>query len=618
MNVQITKLKLVAIFLLLVSLLSVVSFNYALYFHFWLDDWMNLWFVLNNHASGYRGQFDYHPANYVIFFLQAFLFGTNPLVYNWFGVFCKIIVSLIVGLLAWQITRTKKAFYIATLLYASYFGGQESYVFVTARNNLVNLSVVCLTLVFYLQSKYRGSRKLFWLSLVFLYVSFVSDPGRMIFLPVLMIAYEFLRWIVKPEGGFKQTVLNCSLFLIVGVAGFLSTPLGLNPGGQMQDGHFTKVFLSISNYQAFFTGLGDLLGSYLHLFSPRPLAFSWVLGIFSLGGILLWSLSRIWKKQNLEIAVFSQSIWLFLLLNWLAFPYLISVSQHRYQTISAAFFMVLVTFFLLNMKKWLWPVVMLIILLHLIHSIAINYDWNTVRNYSKTQKLINTQLAFIPFDSKPQMLVIEGNPRIVAEGIGWTFGGTVPYSFTRNITRLEDLPSSAPTFQQNTEIFCNELGRRPVVADWIDQRQPMDISQVYGFKVNDLEQLENNTDEYRMRILGHAGCISKKTGSQISDKIKLDYYVVSSQLYTKNTTGVYLRWVINKQALNKLTIDYHSNNLNNKINETHFPVDLSKISASEFDHIIFISGNTIPQELGILVELCTKEDCQIKEIQIAL
>ncbi len=612
------KHKLFFIFFLIVVLLSLISFNYALGFHFWLDDWMNLWFVLNGHKEGYQGQFDIHPGNYVTFFSQVYLFGTEPLLYNWFGLVCKICLSFIVGLLAWVITKNKKSFYIGTLLYASYFGGMESFVFTTARNNLLNLGLVCFTIIFYLTGTYQNKNKLKGVGLLFLFLSFLSDPARMVFLPMLLIVYEVVIWMRKRDESFSKALIRTSILIVVSLAGFFSTPLGTNLGGQTSSGHFSEIFFISSNYYAFFTGLGDLIASYLHIFKPQPVAYSWIIGVLFIIWLIAWSLWQLFKNENIEVAIFLNSIWMSLIINWLAFPYLIAVSQHRYQTISAAFFIVLVTMLLIKLKKKYLPVLVLIIILNVIHSIGINHDWNTVRDYKKVQKLINVEMSYIPKNSNPQLLVLEGSPRIVSEGLGWTFGGSVPYSFSRNISSIDDVPSSAPTLEQNVEIFCNILGKRPVIGTWVTQTKPMDINNVYGFQVNDFEIMENNTDQVRMRILGYSKCIQKTPGKIISPGLELDYYLVSRELYTPGKSGIFLHWSLDENKIDQLTIDYQSSETNYKISESHFPIEVRKLAESSFHHIIFSSDQITGTLMPIKVKYCKENICETILIEIVL
>src|SRR3989344_5408301 len=112
------------LFFLIIStfIIALLSYGEALFFHFFMDDWGYLWAVKFN-LQRYLTTWVHHPGSFITFFPWYYIFGSNPYFYNIFGVFLKTFAALSFGIVVLALLKTKRAFFLASLLYASYFGG---------------------------------------------------------------------------------------------------------------------------------------------------------------------------------------------------------------------------------------------------------------------------------------------------------------------------------------------------------------------------------------------------------------------------------------------------------------------------------------------------------------
>lgn len=617
-----TKLRLYAIFVCLVILISIFNFGYALNFHFYMDDWGNIWYVLTDNKSGYEGQFNIHPGNYLVFLPVIKLFGLNPIPYNYLGLCTKIILSLVIGFLALTLLKRKDAFFYATVLYASYFGSLESYMWATARNNAFNLLAVAATIIFYIKSYFSQKKFLFTLSMFFLFMGFFADPARMIFLPFLLIVSDFIQTWTKEKSLKKVIRFRLLIVFAVSLLGIFSTELGRSiilPGSQSQHGYIFKAFSDPSYFQNFLLGLGYLITSYFIL--PNELLANAIIptGLTTaIGGVFLVSLVviglyNITKGKDINYGIFIPGgIILFLFLNWVAFPYLIPVIQHRYQVISSAFFIVFLTGIILKFKKHSLKLLLLFIVMNLWQSFIIVSDWNSIRDFSKVQSLIDTQLNYIPKNAKPEMFVLQGNKRIVVEQLAWSAGGTIPYSIKYQINDVKNMPAFVADWTLITEVFCNKRGSKPVVGEWVKQEKSIDISNVYGFKVDDHERILDVTDDIRLQILGTSECSDKiaLTGGDLT--VKPEFYIRSTKLKSAST-GIFVKWKILNPQISRLNITYTPNKSMYTMKERSFDIKNEQINQKEFSHNLFFE-NAKDQAISILVEIsyCQTIGCENK------
>lgn len=254
--------------LLTVTLLALLQFSIALNFHFLYDDWGNLWYIWSGNTKEYSEQFDFHPGNYLTFIPAAYLFGTNPIPYNFLGLVSKIGAAFVVGFFAATLLKQKKAFYLSAILYAAYFGSMESYTFTTARNNVLNLVALLLAFTFFMRSYFNKFQKEFIASLGFIVLSFFADPIRMIFVPFIFIGWEGLtRWYDKVLKS-KEFIYRAVGVLAACLIGLITTKLGRSLFIQSDIVERQNILLSgtlVQYYQSPFLGLGSLIVSIIDL-----------------------------------------------------------------------------------------------------------------------------------------------------------------------------------------------------------------------------------------------------------------------------------------------------------------------------------------------------------------
>lgn len=598
-------------FVLLITLLSLLNLSLGLNFHFILDDWMNIWFVLAGDVKNFSTQFDYHPANYIVFLPFIYIFRDNPIPYNYLGLIAKIFASLTVGLMTAEITGKRKAFYFSAIIYASYFGAEESIVFTTARNNIANLILTCLTIYFYLTSFHTKNRIFLIFCLAFLFLTILADPIRMIFVPLLMIVFLFIVYFKKNLTA-DLMFIKAILIIIVTIIALFSTVYGRQlffPGQEVEKGFIYKSFSHTKDYPIFIINTGNLITSYFRIpltsdVIPNVDRSAFFIGILFVFFLIVYGIYNIIKGNIREGFFIPSGILLFLFINWLAFTYIVAPAHHRYQTISSAFFIALVTSLLLKItgNKKVFFITCLIVVINLFHSFLIIKYWDGIRNYNKVQHLINKQIEIIPQNSDPKLFTLQGSSRIVSEQFGWSFGGTVPYSFRKGLYNRNDIPSFSPDFSENSNIYCNLKNRRPVIADWTNQKEKMSISQVYGFKINDQERMENITDLVRMTILGESQCTLKTNLGEVSPGIYIENIVFSPELFTPKMVGVYVEWKIDN-SIHFVKMTYRSSK---KISsDTVFEIKPQRNKEAKINHILVINSLNENDDLFVELEYCT-------------
>ncbi len=609
-------------FFLLIFFLALLNFNLALNFHFMYDDWGNLFYMVTKNSSGYVGQFDVHPGNYLTFLPLVPLFGVNPIPYNYFGLIVKIVIALCVGVFSATLLKDKKYFFIASIFYASYFGSEETYLFTTARNNALNIAAVCFSFTFFIKSYLNKDRKFFLGFIIALFLGFFADPARMMVIPPLLILWEFIeRWQNKK---LKQRdfLVRIGLVLIVSLVGILSTPLGRSiilPDANSPRGHIAQTLFSSEYYVNYFLGVGYLITSYFNIplgidqYFKTLIANTENIGKVFIALMWLVSIWRFFKKSSDSAFWFIVSIGIpvSLLLNWLAFPYIIAKAEHRYQAISSVFFVVLITY-LLGKLRTKARVIALICFVILNLFINTRYIWNLngIRAFERVEDYYVTQYSEIPPNAHPGIFILSGNSRMLSEQVYWASGGTVPYAFRKGIVDLNQMPSFAPDYDVGSKILCNELGKRPVVGEWIKQEKKISIDEVYGWEMDDRDFMRNTTDKARIKLAVLSSCLSKIQNLNVIDGLDLKATSYLPTIYTADKSGAgFLFNLSNNKPLDSLKISIelldNGNLLETEKKDFLFKPMKEKLEKIDIEVIQNNSSKDVPTA-KITVEACEK------------
>lgn len=175
-------------FISLIIALSFVSFYPAFGFSFIIDDWYQLWGVFYD-----RSIIDYyirtqHPNSAYELLIFAPLFKFNPIYYQIIGYFLKIIDSLVVALLVFSTTKTKRIAFFAGVIFAASVIGIETFTRISAHNSALLIPSLCLGLFFWIEATRHESFYRYLIAISFIVLTILQDPGvGIIILPAALL-----------------------------------------------------------------------------------------------------------------------------------------------------------------------------------------------------------------------------------------------------------------------------------------------------------------------------------------------------------------------------------------------------------------------------------------------
>ena len=162
----------------LLILISYLTLRQALNFNFYADDWSYIW---DMKFEGVKALIPLvtssdHPGEVFTYVPFYYLFGLNPKVWQWYGLFLKILASISVGQLVPGVSRFKKTAVIASLLYASFWGGLEAFYWISGHGSANLIILISLATYFYTSSYYKNNVKKYFFSLSLVLISLIFDP----------------------------------------------------------------------------------------------------------------------------------------------------------------------------------------------------------------------------------------------------------------------------------------------------------------------------------------------------------------------------------------------------------------------------------------------------------
>jgi len=134
----------------------------------------------------------YVPLTFLSYQLEHALFGLNPLFFHLTSLLIHVAnVLLVFGLSFLLIKRKSVAFFIA-LLWGLHPVNVEAVAWVSASKDLLSTFFFLTSLLGYMISKERSSRKAYWLS-VFLFVCALMSKVNVVFLPLVLLFVDSYR-----------------------------------------------------------------------------------------------------------------------------------------------------------------------------------------------------------------------------------------------------------------------------------------------------------------------------------------------------------------------------------------------------------------------------------------
>jgi len=397
-----------------------------------------------------------------------------------------------------------------------------------------------------------------------MFLTIYADPARSIALPLLLIVWEYFQSKDREIISYKNIAGKISILLGVIILGLLPTSYGRSILFTA-DGNLQKLIQALGNksYTSnYLTSLGNLFGSFIthdvdfegviaKIFkSPEIVGVFLIIILFLLSAI---SVVKRWKNYAFFIISFL-GVLLFLLPNWIAFPYMAVSASHRYQTLSSMFFLFIVFNLLIKTpKKILISLTITLIVINIFRSYQINRLEKAYRDYFTVKAIYDKQELEAPQDLSDSLFFFGGKPPL---SMLWAAGGTIPLSISRNISDINKLPAFTADIDLAANLVCSNDIKKQVIYDWFPMDKPIPIENVYAWRVNDSGRLENNTDEVRIKIAQMSECLKKDVNIKIFEDIKLNSIIRLNKLYTKDTQAVSFKWETPSDKDSKINIEY--------------------------------------------------------------
>lgn len=495
-------------FVILVILLSFISFYYAFSFTFIVDDWYQLWGVFYD-----RSIIDYyiltqHPNSAYEFLALAPIFKFNPFYYQIVGFILKIIASLSAALFVFSISRSKKIAAFAGLIFASSVIGIEAFTRISAHNSALLIPTLCLGIYFWVMAGEGKSIYKYFLAIFFIILTIIGDPGLgIMILPILFVwnllgLYQnFSRQELR-----KFLAVNPLLLIIpISLKFYLDPRIANRPIADHTSFVLSHISYTLNN---FLTSIGNLvIGWVIPLKEDMGLAttnpVSTIFGYsFLLYTIFLGYKFFRKKSENLKILLFL-SIWIFLFYfpSWFTQGHYvkggtISAVSNRYLAISSVGFIIMLAYLLKFLKnRYSYTVLIIIIVFNLISSpriLSAEYKYRSVEIQNKLYGRIDQE--FPMGNEKDNLIIFLGENQLKIFGLEWN--GFYPLAIKRGITDKKELPTIANSLSEVEGVVCINNDVLP---------PKFRLSNIYAWKVQN-DNIYNISEDVRKFISSDEKC----------------------------------------------------------------------------------------------------------------
>lgn len=194
----------------LVCILAFLSLRLALLFDLRSEEFLSLWYPYHGliNETFRTTLYEDHPVSVYQDLLFIRFFGFEPFYWHMVGILLKIINSLLVALIIWKLTLSKKAAIYSGLIFASSVVGLASYVWLSEQAPAIEIIPMLLGFFFWLRS--FGERILnykYLLSVIFFLLAIHGSLGRGVVIVPLAILYDLLLLTQNPQKSIFLNVL---------------------------------------------------------------------------------------------------------------------------------------------------------------------------------------------------------------------------------------------------------------------------------------------------------------------------------------------------------------------------------------------------------------------------
>jgi len=485
--VKVFSTKQILIFFAILSVLSFLTLGRILSFHFWRDDWDRLWaanYSLNTSLANWTFNPDHHPGSTVEQLIGVKLFGFNPIYWQGFAIFLRILNSASIALMMYGITKSKKAAFLSGIFFATFAGGIEPYTWVSAHTSALIIFFFALTVYFWVRAS--------WLSLFFLIITLSISPGRAFFLPFFLLIWDLgLFWRSSGKKGDKFllarfiSVISIILFVYI----FLKAKFGY---GVTFPNIVSPIYL-----ERLFSSLGNLFSGWafpineiastvaFESLSPLMKAFSiaaLTLGMFYFVYSLMILINFIFKKdlKNHIYLFFLSWIGLSYIPNWLFDTSLEVATSHRYLAVSTVGFVCLVAYTLSRSKNFLTYLFIVVFLsLNILTANRILKSQYPYRSFELTEALWTKIDNDVPKDKKVYLFIYQGEGLTRRMLLDWSGPGA--FGVKRNINDIDYLPVVTDDRKLITSLVCDENAQRPTAGGWRVRGEKIKLEDIYSW-----------------------------------------------------------------------------------------------------------------------------------------
>lgn len=506
---KLTKKRLYIIFVFLVLLVSLLAYWRAFSFDFWGEDWEQMWYAMFNPSLINNQQIFPHPiVIYEELFLAKFL-GLHSLYWQTVGYLLKVLDAFAISLMAWGITRSKRAAFFTGLIFASSVGGSASVTWVAAHASALVIPFLCLGIYFWIKSS-QDTRpmlinKKYILALALLIFSTWSDPARGIFGCLIIILWDILSFFQNTANIAKANFVRLwKRILILVLAMFaLRSFLGQRFSGVSPtlDANIQYIIHSpLAVLTNFFNTLGNLLAGWFIPIPQNVFAISMPTFIGIAAGYLflfqtILLLIFFFKKKNESIKIliiFSIWIIVFFLPNWLlADNSMIGTERrvlgvtHRYLTLSAVGLVCFLGYLLTRIKNKNLSIFLLLFIvgINIVISNQILEKESYYRSVEITKPIWDRIEKDTPAGEENSLFFIRGDDKFRVNDISQV---KIPFAIRRGIMSRDKWPISTSDPGMVKGYLC---------GIFVNERK-IPLSHIYAWNIRG-NTVENISEEIR-------------------------------------------------------------------------------------------------------------------------
>lgn len=479
-------------FVLAVVILSFLCLGKGFGFDFWRDDWGQLWSaiykpeLLTHEWAAIR----LHPGSAMEQIWGAKIFGLNPFAWQVLGLMLRVLDSIMVALMVFAMTKSKKASVLSGLFFAALLPGLESFVWLSAHASALFIFFFCLGLYFWFELDEKGKGGVnFIASLVMLSLSIYVDPGRGISILFLIPLWSFLT-IIRTRS--KKIVTRIFVRTVLTLLPLILLLSHFNTGMVSYESLKQKWQLLYSQpglIKVFLSSMGNLLIGWVRPISETGSLASitrtscYAGAIFLFLGFFVSLLFLLRRTKFLQTLVFFIAwILVFYLPNWLFDQTLVVGTSHRYLTISSVGLVAIFALIISRLnRKYMFLAALFFILLNLRSSNIVLASQAKYRSSSVVEPLWQKINSDVPKGETNSIFMYEGGDYLRGVALDWS--ASVPFGIKRGVVNEDDFPIVTGDIDLIVKLLCEGNIERPSLGKWSFQKERVPLSHLHAWKL---------------------------------------------------------------------------------------------------------------------------------------